>query len=416
VPSSFVALDALLLLPNGKVDRRALPAAKPRRLEAERPFVAPRTPAEHTLAKIWADVLDIEQVGIEDNFFDLGGHSLLTMRLCHQIEKTFGKRLPLAAILQAPTVAQLAAILGQDGGSTPMSPLVALQPTGSKPPFFWVHGENSNAFLPRYLGPDQPVYGLLQQSRDGTPARYTRLEDIAAYYLSEIRQVQSRGPFFLGGFCIGGTLAFEMAQQLRRQGEEVALLALLDPPNPSSGEFFQAFHAPVSTFMPDTHRFSTWVSRHLQTVSRLAPPERLTYVYDRISGTMRKPLRKFIDTAEKLVCSVYVLTGTMHTIPPSLRIPYINAVHRRARRWYVPQVYPGRMVVLTTEWRGDARVAWERLAAGGLEVHEVPGRHAEIVLEQSQIQGLATRLRACLDRAQQLHEAHLERYQVRSAS
>jgi len=406
MPSTFVVLDALPLLPNGKVDRRALPAAKQTRLEGNHAFVAPRTSMEDALAKLWADVLGMERVGVEDNFFDLGGHSLLAMRLCGHIEKTFGKRLPLATLFQAPTVEQLAGLLSQDGWSAPLSSLVALQPNGSKSPFFWVHGENSNAFLPRYLPPDQPLYGLLHQSRDGTRALYTRLEDIAAHYLRGLRNVQPHGPYFLGGYCVGGTLAFEIAQQLQRQGEEVALLILLDPPGPRDGESSFSFRSHSSTSLPDASlpdapSFGDRMYRRWRHLARLGPQAKLAYVWGGVSSHLRGQLTKITDTAKKVACNIYSVTGMAYALPPSLRIPYIEAVHHRARRSYVPQVYPGRVVIFTTEGGPrDPRSVWGRLATGGLDVYAVPGRHTEIVFNELHIQGLAKQLTACLDRAQ----------------
>jgi amino acid adenylation domain-containing protein len=401
IPSGFVRLPALPLTPSGKVDRRALAAAKQTRLDVDRASGAPRTPLEDALAKLWANVLGLERVGVEDNFFDLGGHSLLAMRLCDHIEKTFGKRLPVATLFQAPTVGHLAGLLSQDGWPAPLSSLVALQPNGSKPPFFWVHGENSNAFLSRYLPPDQPLYGLLQQSREGQRALYTRMEDIAAHYLGELRRAQPRGPYFLGGYCIGGTLAFEIAQQLRRQGEEIALLVLLDPSRPGNGESSLSFSSHASRSLPDAPSFGDLVSRRWRTLARLEPQAKLAYIWDGVSTHLRGQLTKITHTAKKVACTIYSVAGTTYRLPPSLRIPYIEAVHRRAARGYVPQVYPGRVVVFTTEGGPrDPRSVWGRLAAGGLEIYAVPGRHQEIVFKEPHIQGLAKQLNACLDRAQ----------------
>ncbi len=400
VPSAFVLLGGFPLAQNGKVDRRALPQPDWGRPELETAFVAPRTPVENTLAKIWADVLGIEQVGIKDNFFELGGHSLLGMRVCGQVEKTFGKRLPPATLFQAPTVEQLAGILGQEESPGPSSSLVALQPNGSKPPFFWVHGETSNAFLPCYLGPDQPVYGLVQQSRDGTRALYTRVEDIATYYLKGLRSVQPHGPYFLGGYCIGGTLAFEMAQQLRRQGQEVALLVLLDPPPAGSGRSSRSLAARFSSSLPDVLLCGDWFSRQFRHLARRRSQERLSYVWDGVRSRTRRQLTKITDRTKTLACHVYLAIGTDYPIHPSLRVRYINAVHSRAKRDYVPQVYQGRLVVLNTEGSADSERGWRSLAARGVEIHEVPGQHAEIVFKKSTIEGLAKQLKACLDRAQ----------------
>src|SRR5207253_5358650 len=120
-----------------------------------------------------------------------------------------------------------------------------------KPPFFWVHGEASDAFLPRYLGPDQPLYGLRHQSEDGTPARYHTVVDIAAHYLSEIRTVQPQGPYFLGGYCFGAMVAFEMAQQLKNQDEKAAFLVLLSPCSLRHDQFMN--HLARNTSGASTH-------------------------------------------------------------------------------------------------------------------------------------------------------------------
>src|SRR5436309_1465774 len=228
VPSVFVTLAKLPLTPNGKVDRRALPTPD-QRSNLEETFIAPSTPTQQAMAKIWANLLKLERVGIHDNFFELGGHSLLALRLIGQINEAFGKKLPLAALFQAPTIEQLTRLVAGDIVRPTWSSLYAIQPQGSKPPFFWIHGEDSDPFLPRYLGADQPLYGVRHQSEDGKPARYTTVRDIAEHYLSEIRAAHPHGPYLLGGYCVGGMVAFEIAQQLKKLNEDVALLVMVDP-------------------------------------------------------------------------------------------------------------------------------------------------------------------------------------------
>ncbi len=215
VPSVITLLKSLPLTANGKIDRAALPIPETRTAAMEAAFVAAQTPVETTLSRLWADVLKMEQVGVRDNFFDHGGHSLLAVKLIGQIEKAFGKKLPVAALFQAPTVEQFAQLICQDDPPTRWSSLVPLQPNGSKIPFFWIHGEASDGFLARYLGSDQPVYGLRHQGEDGKPLRYTTVETIATHYASEIRQVRPRGPYLLGGYCFGALVAFEIAHAVQ---------------------------------------------------------------------------------------------------------------------------------------------------------------------------------------------------------
>jgi acyl carrier protein len=175
-----------------------------------------------------------QKLGIHDNFFELGGHSLLAVRLMAEIQQQFGKNISLATLFQGATIEQLANILRQQTDSQAWSPLVAIQPHGSKPPFFCMPGSGGNVIyfhqLARHLGTEQPFYALQARGVDGKSAPFTRVEDMADYYLKAIQTVQPQGPYLLGGHSFGVIVAFEMAQQLHRQGQKVARLAILDLP------------------------------------------------------------------------------------------------------------------------------------------------------------------------------------------
>ena len=395
VPSAFVPLNALPLTSNGKVDRRALPSPDQSRPGLEKTFVAPNTRSEEVLAKIWANLLKLEQVGIHDNFFDLGGHSLLAVRLMSQIEKSFGKKLPLAILFQAPTIEQLAELIIEDVVLPTWSSLYPIQPHGSKPPFFWVHGEASDAFLPRYLGPDQPLYGLRHQSEDGTPARYHTVVDIAAHYLSEIRTVQPQGPYFLGGYCFGALVAFEIAQQLKKLNQGVPLLVLLDPVNPRVG--------PLSASAPMTFRSSTngtslvdEISRHRLNLESLKANEKVHYVLERAKGKIMNITSPFDKTLKKMAYEACLALG--YPIPPSLRSRYILDIYDQSLADYVPEVHPGRLMVFKAAEDCDPD-RWERLALLGLEIHEIPGNHTNI-LKEPYLHGWAELLKIQIDSAQ----------------
>jgi amino acid adenylation domain-containing protein/FkbH-like protein len=240
VPAAFVQIPALPLTPNGKVDRAALPEPERGRPMLAKKYASPRDAIELELSKIWESVLGIEPIGIEDQFFDLGGHSFLAMRMVARIEKAFGKKLRLATIFMAPTIEKLAAILRdeiREGSVTAGTSLVELQAKGTRPPLFFVHGAGGGMFwgyvnLARRLGLDQPVFGLSSRGLDGRP-EFATIEEMAAQYVRDLRAVQPRGPYHLGGYCFGGNVAYEMARQLEAQDEKVALLALLNcaPPN-----------------------------------------------------------------------------------------------------------------------------------------------------------------------------------------
>ena len=273
VPSAFVVLESFPLTPNGKVDRRALP--EPQVDHAEPKFVAGRDALEAQLVNLWENILCVHPIGITDDFFSLGGHSLLGVRLFAQIEEKFGKRLPLTTLFQAPTIEQLAEVLRRDSWSPPWSSLVPIQPGGSRPAFYCVHEYDGNVLhyreLARALGPDQPFFGLQAQGADGKRPPLSRFEDIAAHYVEEIRAFQPEGPYVLGGSSYGGLVAFEMAQQLYAQGQKVALLALFDTWSPGYLKLLT---------LPLNYR----ISRHAGAISRLGLRERLVYVSDRAKG------------------------------------------------------------------------------------------------------------------------------------
>lgn len=211
-----------------------------------------------SLAQIWQTLLGLDAVGLHDSFFDLGGNSMLAVQLFARVEKLTGHKLPLTTLFQSPTIAGLIQALQAHGWTAPApspeaplalqthgwtvpsplpeaplwSPLVPIQPQGSKPPFFCVHPHGGNVLcyreLGQFLSPDQPFYGLQAQGVDGKQPPLDRIEAMATLYLQAIRQVQPQGPYFLGGFCVGGYIAYEMAQQLQHQGETVGLLLAID--------------------------------------------------------------------------------------------------------------------------------------------------------------------------------------------
>ncbi len=225
VPGEWMVLPRLPLNANGKVDRRALPVPQ----RASSSSVLPRDEDEMALARLWEELLGIDPVGVHDSFFELGGQSLLAVRLLARIERGLGVRLSLADLLQAPTVAGLARRLRDREPDGPRSLLVPIQPHGSAPPLFWVHPVGGSVFcyleIARRLGAGQPSYGLRSP---GTELPDVELSDLAGLYLAEIRTVQPAGPYRLAGWSMGGVLAFEMARQLEAAGEEVDLLVLLD--------------------------------------------------------------------------------------------------------------------------------------------------------------------------------------------
>lgn len=228
LPTAVIPVRTLPLTPNGKLDVDGLPApAAPAPTDQRL-----RDDVERRLHAVWCSVLGLDSVGVNESFFDVGGHSLLAVRLFTRMEQELGNRLPLATLIAAPTIAQLAAVIRRERPTPSWDSLVPLQPAGSRTPIFLLHEPNGLVLvyrdLVRRLGADQAVYGLQSVGLDRRRQPLTRIPDMAAHYVGELRSVQPRGPYLLGGFCYGGVLAIEMAHQLQRAGEDVALVALFD--------------------------------------------------------------------------------------------------------------------------------------------------------------------------------------------
>ena len=231
IPSAFVELEQFPLTPNGKVDRRALPKPEGRDLGMA-DYVAPRTPLEQQLAEIWIEVLKLERVGIHDNFFELGGHSLLAIELLAEIETRTGLRLPLNQLLSTPTIEAIVRQLsGYKSHSLP-SCIVPLKSGQDNPPFFLIHGGGAGLLfyqdLIKNLKTKRAVYGIKSLFLDDLNAPISSVEEMAAHYLEQMRAIQPQGPYLIGGFCFGGYVAYEIAQELRRQGEEIGALILIE--------------------------------------------------------------------------------------------------------------------------------------------------------------------------------------------
>jgi aspartate racemase len=388
VPSAFVFLDSLPVTQNGKIDRNALLATRPTLPKKEEAFTAARDELELQLAQVWERILRTRPIGLKDNFFDLGGHSLLAVRLISQVEKVTGRRLSLATLFQAPTIEEQAKLVRSEGWSSPWSSLVAIQPGGSKPPLFCVHAHDGNVLfwrdLSRRLGLDQPFYGLQAHGLDGKQAPDTRVEDLASRYVKEIRLLQPEGPYFLGGHCFGGLVAFEMAQQLHAQGQTVALLALMDSFAPLGGQTIRR-RVPLRQRI---QRVLELITLHIDNLMLLGQREKLAYVEIK---------------ASRLLYKIYMSVGASW-VPAAQTRRRILEAGSKALRNYQPKVYPGpitlfRAAEMPPGLRAKPQDRWAKLAAGGLEVHVIPGYFAQTVYEP-RVRVLAEKLTACLDSAQ----------------
>lgn len=352
---------------------------------------------ESHLVAMWQKLLGLDSVGLDQNFFDLGGDSSLAVRMFAEIEEIFKVKLPLATLYETPTIEELARVIRGEI-STSGSSLVAIQPQGSRPPFFCFHGAGGNVLiyrdLSRHLGLDQPFYGLQSQGLDGSLPPLTTVEDMAALYLKEIRRVQPHGPYFLGGYCGGGTIAYEAAQQLLAEGEPVALLAMFDTMNWSK--------IPITVWSKTSYALqrlmfhaASFLSLDLAGAFKFCE-EKTEILRSRIPVWRGMLLAKFNKNPDAAWSTSLVLG----------RIWQINddACWR-----YVPKPYAG----LVTDFRPSKQyrifdktdLKWDQLAKGGQEVIVLPMFPASMLVEPF-VKLLAEALAKSMDRAIQACEPH----------
>ena len=387
MPAVFVPLDALPLLPNGKIDRRALPKPGQTRSEPGRAFVAPRNDLELQLTSLWEEVLGIRSIGVTDNFFELGGHSLAAVRLFALIEKRLGKKVPLATVFQGPTVEHLAEILHQHAKAPPRSSLVAIQPGGNRRPFFLIHPAGGHVFpyvhLAHYLGSDQPSYGLQARGLEEGQEPHSRIEDMAGYYIEALRAVQPEGPYLLGGWSMGGVVALEMAQQFRAQRQRVALLALLDTRITTADEELADEDFDARLLLDFVRYFGLSLDLR-DSLARLPKHELLERVLEHAKRAGLMPSDIEVSHAQPFI----------ELCKADFRATQNYALHR----------YPGRITLFKAGQElaatsSDSTLGWSQWAAAGVEVHVVPGNHATMVY-RPHVEVLAEKLRACLDQVQ----------------
>jgi aspartate racemase len=444
-PSSFISLEVLPLTSTGKIDRHALPVpVATRPADSESYSDAPRDALEKRLAGILEEALGVPAVGVEDDFFELGGHSLLAANLFAQIEKAFGYRLPLSILFRAPTVRQLADILRRESEEVPRESVVAIQPRGSRPPFFCVAADShtmlSFRVLAQYLGSDQPFYSFQAQDQNKERMVSLQVEGTAASYIRELREVQPEGPYFLGGLCFGGVIAFEMARQLCAQGQDVALVAILDMalPNCLKG----SIRGRLYLYRRRLRRLGQlgYLRRKMRKGKRIV--RKVAYL------RVRKVVKRFTKRIVRIVRRVIYAVGTVRRVVFKSSLPFGYCLRRALRNTYLleqwdrrlakskvypapqqirqtanPKAYPthwqmrqalnsykaqpysGQITLFPTVglksyymFHNEPYLGWDRVAAGGVEVYKVAGKH-QTLLKEPHVQVLATRLKTCLKQA-----------------
>ncbi|MBZ4419892.1 non-ribosomal peptide synthase/polyketide synthase [Myxococcus sp. RHSTA-1-4] len=388
VPSALVRLDALPLTANAKVDRKALPAPDAR--VASRPFVPPRTLTEQRLAALWAQVLRVEKVGVHDDFFELGGHSLLATQVVARVRAELGVDLPLRALFEAPTVERLASWLEGARHDGPERHCVTLQPEGTNTPVFFVHAVGGAVGpyreLARRLGPGRPFHGFQAAGMDGREPPLESVEALARRYVEAVRAVRPEGPYVLGGWSMGGVVAFEMARELERQGQRVELLVLLD-------SFAPADEVPVRE--PEGALLLAGMAMDLARTAGMEP-------------TLRPELLADLSEDEQLA-RVARHAREAGWLPPEVEEADLRAwrdvmrANMRAFAAYQPGDYGGPVLLLRAKdtkraHAVDATHGWSRWVKSRLTVRDVPGDHYS-VLRAPHVDTLAARLAEYLEGA-----------------
>lgn len=364
VPSSLMTLESLPKTANGKLDRANLP--EPRTLSRVE-HSAPADEIEAKLVSLWEELLGIQGIGTDQDFFEIGGHSLLAVRMLYGVERTFGKRLPTSMLFESATIQKLASWLRKEGWKPSWSSIVSVRTSGYKRPFFCVHGVGGNVIgfraLVNYFDPERPFYALQPQGLDGKQNCLSTVEDMAGHFISEVRRVHPKGPYYLGGYSFGGVVAYEMARQLSAMGDTVGLLALLDTYATNMkgdvASFFKALFSSRRKELPRTvmAAIRKKVTRNL---NRVRLPEHIRRVY------------QACDAA-----------GNCYALRP-----------------YSGKVTLFRAVETSLRSSDDSYSAWSTFAGGGVEVHEIVGNH-EGILKEPQVSSLAAELAAALDSAEQ---------------
>ncbi|MBW4417922.1 MAG: amino acid adenylation domain-containing protein [Myxacorys californica WJT36-NPBG1] len=434
IPSVIAIQPTLPLLPNGKIDRQSLAT-----LSLNTAAVAPRTETEVTLAKLWAEQLGLTEIDVTQNFFDMGGDSLKAMRLMDQIHQHFEQlavpngvggaksvgALPLSSLFLAPTIEQLAQQLDQANCSpsaSEISSLVPLQPTGSKPPFFCVHPIFGTVF-PYYqlaqqfsaptdsakrtsiaqstleLGKaNRPFYGLHPIGLEGHPP-HTTIEEMAAYYIKAIRQIQPQGPYYIGGWSFGGVVAFEMAQQLEQAGHEVALLAMLDTASPghqlSYRDNFNVLTTLTRSLLPFLIDYGCLLKSSLQTQVQTQSAQFLSSF---LKSFQRQPRG---DNELRAANPAEVWHSQSQLLNELSLRPILQTYRANAEAFlsYSPQRYSHPITLFkTSKTNQDSTLGWKKLTKE-VNLCPIPGNHLTM-LRSPHVQYLAQQLKQCMGEGQ----------------
>jgi amino acid adenylation domain-containing protein len=435
IPAAFLFLETLPVTSNGKLDRQQLPVPDFAASQQTVPFVAPRDALELQLCLLWEEVLQVSPLSITANFFEVGGHSLLAVQLMAQVKQRFHQEFPLALLFQEATIERFAVVLRRHVVTPVDSCVVGLQTSGTRAPLFFVHPAGGSAFcyvtLARYLGQEQPFYGLQTPGLYDEQALSSDVRELAACYVQAIRAVQPEGPYHLGGWCVGGIIAYEMACQLQQSGEEVALLALLDSASPaplpaslaSDATLFLQFAWDLGRLLgkniPASYKLAllglldaSLPISGAQTVDKRLAADFIADLLAQLHRPDDTPTPEALGqlTLDEQLQYLVAQVKASHLDPPQEELVYLRhlaLVYRtnvRAIQAYVPQVYPGSIVLFAArdeaaDGQSEIAAGWEKLSTGQVHRYRVAGDHYSI-LKEKHVQVLAELLHGHMEAGQ----------------
>jgi amino acid adenylation domain-containing protein len=369
VPDKFVTLDAIPLGRNGKVDRRSLPTPDSVAAASPRIPAVPQDDIEKEMVQLWEKLFPRQSIGCDDDFFSLGGNSLLAAKLVVRVEKAFGKRVSLASIVAAPTLKQFAALVRTHQPVKKIAQMTAVQPKGTKPPFFCVGGGVLFRRLVDRLGTDQPFLTLILR-KDAVEKLKTpySLEEISGHLLDAMRERQPNGPYYLGGFCQDGILAYEVARQLILCGEKVGMLFLFETVNPAppTGDRVRSYW----------RRTSIRVKFRLGQLRKIGTPDFSCFLRSEMTNIRRRTTSFIWRTSYRA-----------HRLAGDARLSSLDSIVHVASRTYKPKPLSCPTLLFRgTQWpvasAGDPYFGWRSLLTGWNESIEIPGDHTGIFHEE----------------------------------
>ncbi|MDY7021880.1 MAG: thioesterase domain-containing protein, partial [Cyanobacteriota bacterium] len=404
------------------------------RTNQETPVPA-RNDVEAKLIEIWENLLNISPISVTDNFFAIGGSSLLAVKLFAEISQIFDQNYPLSILLKAPTIEELAVKLQEvENLDDEWSPLVEIQPQGSKPPLFCVHGGGFNVLIYRNLaiglGEDYPVYGLQARGLDGKPFPVEQLEEIAADYIQEIQKIQPQGSYFLCGLSNGGNIALEMAQQLKAKGQNVAFLGLFDTYAPNSAGLLPPGQRLLSSIKYVLQYRVPYIVKNATNVDVLT---KFKKIWNKLKKSRASsdtssnvnPSKSHLKTTEKQVVitetnrweywmnqvSLYILKHSPWSFyAPSQQLKNeeneiantlvsLEQNYSEVYKKYEPKPYLGQITLFRSEetppgYYRDSHLGWNNIAQDGVELHVIPGHHTSMM--KSSI--LFKKMKTCLEK------------------